>query len=629
MTLLLIKNWRVFARRVGTFLCAALALSQTPALASPNLITNGSFEAIGSWTSLSCAAALERSNSPASYGIPAAPAGSFFVEVECSSLSPTTTADYIQQSVTTIPGESYIVSARAVTRLNADTGDQMIINAAGANLATVTTGSTWTNYSASFSATTATSVIRYLSNGSATGFNAPGDSVGLMLDDAQVQQLTVSPASGTTPEDTSLVFNSTAGNGFQVATNSTAATLTVSTSVLHGKLTLASTTGLTITTGSNGSGSFTFTGTAAAINTALNAGVTYSPSADYNGADTLTFTGTAGTATNTDTVPIAITPMADIVADTVTTAQNAPITYNAITGTLGASADNFENTPTAVSVTGPSHGTAVASITTLGQITYTPNPGWFGTDTFTYTVTSGGVTETATETVNVTPLAPAATISEVTTGATGTFSFTGSNGISSQNLTTVVVGTPVSGAAQALTTTGVATTISQAFNAAFASPTASCIDSNSANTGMTGTFGTLSGLTLTIPAANVIPGANIVCTFSNTKASPNLLIAKTYATGTTPVVVGQIVTYTYVITNTGNVTMSNVQAKDMHGSPAVQVPLGAGGITSETLSAPGPLGASASPDTTANDGIWTTLAPGASVTLTYTHTVTQAEIDHG
>jgi hypothetical protein len=44
---------------------------------------------------------------------------------------------------------------------------------------------------------------------------------------------------------------------------------------------------------------------------------------------------------------------------------------------------------------------------------------------------------------------------------------------------------------------------------------------------------------------------------------------------------------------------------------------------------PGPLGAGASPDTTANDGIWSTLAPGATVTFTWAHTVTQAEIDHG
>ena len=67
----------------------------------------------------------------------------------------------------------------------------------------------------------------------------------------------------------------------------------------------------------------------------------------------------------------------------------------------------------------------------------------------------------------------------------------------------------------------------------------------------------------------------------------------------------------------------------MHGSPAVQIASGAGGITGETLTVPGPLGAGASSDTVANDGVWTTLAAGATIQFTYTHTVTQAEIDHG
>jgi len=43
----------------------------------------------------------------------------------------------------------------------------------------------------------------------------------------------------------------------------------------------------------------------------------------------------------------------------------------------------------------------------------------------------------------------------------------------------------------------------------------------------------------------------------------------------------------------------------------------------------GPLGAGASPDSTPNDGVWTTLAPGATVHFTYSHTVSQAEVNHG
>jgi uncharacterized repeat protein (TIGR01451 family) len=118
-------------------------------------------------------------------------------------------------------------------------------------------------------------------------------------------------------------------------------------------------------------------------------------------------------------------------------------------------------------------------------------------------------------------------------------------------------------------------------------------------------------------------------------AVPSLAVAKTYVLtdlggGTAGKAdLNETITYTYVISNNGNVPMGNVSVKDLHGAPATQVSLGAGGITSETLTTPGPLGAAASPDTTANDGVWTTLAPGASITFTWAHLVSQAEIDHG
>ena len=118
-------------------------------------------------------------------------------------------------------------------------------------------------------------------------------------------------------------------------------------------------------------------------------------------------------------------------------------------------------------------------------------------------------------------------------------------------------------------------------------------------------------------------------------AVPSLSIAKTFVLtdlggGTAGKAdLSETITYTYVITNNGNVPMTAVQVNDMHGTPAVAVPLGASGITSETLPTPGPWGAAASTNTTANDGIWDVLAPGASAIFTWVHTVTQAEVDHG
>jgi Domain of unknown function DUF11 len=124
------------------------------------------------------------------------------------------------------------------------------------------------------------------------------------------------------------------------------------------------------------------------------------------------------------------------------------------------------------------------------------------------------------------------------------------------------------------------------------------------------------------------PGDGISCVINNTPAIPSLSITKAASTAG-PVSLGQTIIYTYTVTNNGNVSLSNVHVIDMHGSPAVQIANGAGGITSETLTNPGPLGAGASTDTVANDGNWAMLAPGATVQFTYIHTVTQAEIDHG
>ena len=60
--------------------------------------------------------------------------------------------------------------------------------------------------------------------------------------------------------------------------------------------------------------------------------------------------------------------------------------------------DTFEGSPVVTAVTQGANGTVVNNGD--GTVTYTPNADFNGTDSYTYTVTSGGVTETAT--VNVT-----------------------------------------------------------------------------------------------------------------------------------------------------------------------------------------------------------------------------------
>jgi uncharacterized repeat protein (TIGR01451 family) len=90
--------------------------------------------------------------------------------------------------------------------------------------------------------------------------------------------------------------------------------------------------------------------------------------------------------------------------------------------------------------------------------------------------------------------------------------------------------------------------------------------------------------------------------------------------------VGETITYTYTITNTGNVAMTGVTVNDVHEGQA----LASTSFTGEALVSDGPLASELVPITStdaANNGIWDTLQPGAVITITYVHTVTQAEVD--
>ncbi|MEO1491120.1 MAG: tandem-95 repeat protein [Pseudomonadota bacterium] len=104
------------------------------------------------------------------------------------------------------------------------------------------------------------------------------------------------------------------------------------------------------------------------------------------------------------TIDVIVTPVADVADDNVTVDEdNGPTTFNVLTGTNGAEADNFEGTPVLASVTQPTNGTVTFDAN--GDVTYTPDADFNGTDTFTYTAESpAGITETATVTVTVNPV---------------------------------------------------------------------------------------------------------------------------------------------------------------------------------------------------------------------------------
>jgi uncharacterized repeat protein (TIGR01451 family) len=93
--------------------------------------------------------------------------------------------------------------------------------------------------------------------------------------------------------------------------------------------------------------------------------------------------------------------------------------------------------------------------------------------------------------------------------------------------------------------------------------------------------------------------------------------------------VGDTIVYTYTVVNTGNTTINNLTLNDVHEGAAVAL----ASLSEGTLVSDGPLANAPdnqpSTDTGSTPGVWSVLRPGATVTFTYTHTVTQAEVDNG
>ncbi|TOP73532.1 tandem-95 repeat protein, partial [Vibrio parahaemolyticus] len=127
---------------------------------------------------------------------------------------------------------------------------------------------------------------------------------------------------------------------------------------------------------------------------------TITPTADWNGKETITFTATDPSGESiSQTVNFTVAPVADIVADKATVVEDMPT----IIKVLGN--DMFEGDDKVVSLdtnNGPANGTV--SVNPDGSVTYTPNDNYHGADSFTYIVTTGGVSESTTVNVDVTPV---------------------------------------------------------------------------------------------------------------------------------------------------------------------------------------------------------------------------------
>ena len=131
--------------------------------------------------------------------------------------------------------------------------------------------------------------------------------------------------------------------------------------------------------------------------------VTYTPAAGFSGTDSFGYTatdGNGGTASATVTVtvnePGNRAPVA--AGDSATTPENKPVSVNVL-----ANDSDPDGDPLSIVAIGPAvHGKVVAKKN--GNVSYKPNQGFTGTDSFTYTISDGhGHTATATVTVTVTP----------------------------------------------------------------------------------------------------------------------------------------------------------------------------------------------------------------------------------
>ena len=143
--------------------------------------------------------------------------------------------------------------------------------------------------------------------------------------------------------------------------------------------------------------------------TSVNTGtgtITYTPAANYNGSDTFSYTvqDAAAASSNTATVTITVNAQNDAptaVADTASTPEDNAISIDVAANDSDIDTGDSVDAGTLAVASNASNGMATV---TAGEIVYTPNINFNGTDTFTYTVNdqNGASSNVATVIVNVT-----------------------------------------------------------------------------------------------------------------------------------------------------------------------------------------------------------------------------------
>jgi hypothetical protein len=248
------------------------------------------------------------------------------------------------------------------------------------------------------------------------------------------------PATVSLYENQTATFSTTQGDAITLA-DAGASTKTLDSltlQVTNGKLKLATTSGLTFTSGANNSPSMTVTGTLTKLSAALN-GLIYTPTTGYKGSDTLSLslkdsgdnlTGSASVAITVRTPPAPVVtapPTASVTENTnftFSTAQNDAITGTdayalatyteqltlkvshgtlALASTTGLTFSSGANDSASMTV----KGTLAAINAALNGLVYTPTTGFTGSDSLSISLkdTKDGLTGSAK--VAITVIAPA------------------------------------------------------------------------------------------------------------------------------------------------------------------------------------------------------------------------------
>jgi hypothetical protein len=135
-------------------------------------------------------------------------------------------------------------------------------------------------------------------------------------------------------------------------------------------------------------------------------GYTYTPVTGFTGTDTFTYRADDGAATSgVATVTIDVTNASPTaVDDGYAGPKGQPLVADVASGVLANDGDADNDTLLAAVTTPPVNGTIALSAD--GSFTYTPAPGFIGTDTFDYTASDGIATAMATVTITISNAAP-------------------------------------------------------------------------------------------------------------------------------------------------------------------------------------------------------------------------------